>query len=233
VIPTTRVKICGLRRREDVLVADAAGADYLGVVLSAGFLRSVDPAAAAELVEDTRAARVAVLVDESARGAADRAEAVAAAVLQLHGAEPVELVRELAAVGRWTLWKSVRVRGPGDVTRAVDAYGPWVDGLLLEGWRDGVVGGGGALLDPAVVGGGRPWFPAGLDLILAGGLGPDSVSAAVARFSPDVVDVSSGVEEAPGTKSPDLVRLFIQRARAATSRPGAIHPDPSPGGAPS
>lgn len=210
-----RVKICGLRRREDVLATDEAGADYVGVILSAGFARSVDLGDAPGLVEGVRAAPVAVLVDESAEDAAVRAEALGARVLQLHGSEPEDVVRELSRSGRWTLWKSVRARAGDDVDRAVDRYGPWVDGLLVEGWREGVVGGGGVSLHPERFANLRSRVPSGLDVVLAGGLDPDNVAGAVARFGPDVVDVSSGVETEPGRKGHELVRLFVRRARAA------------------
>jgi len=223
-----RVKICGLCRREDVLAADAAGADYVGVVLSEGFSRSVDVAAAPALTEGVRAVPVAVLVDESPEGAAAKAEALGARVLQLHGSEPVEVVRALAETGRWALWKSLRVRRADDVDRAVERYGDLVQGLLVEGWKDAVIGGGGAVLDPLRFSDVRAQLPGGLDMILAGGLDPDTIGEAVARFLPDVVDVSSGVEVETGRKSHDLVRLFIQRARAVPwHRPGGGRPDTS------
>lgn len=227
-----RVKICGLRRREDVLAADEAGADYVGVVLTRGFARTVEAADARALVEGVRAVPVAVLVDEPLADAVARAEALGAGVLQLHGAEPVDVVRALSDMGRWTLWKSVRVRAAEDVDRAVEAYGDRVDGLLLEGWKQGVVGGGGARLAPEALGGPpagiRERVPERLDVVLAGGLHPDNVADAVARFAPDVVDVSSGVEDEPGRKSHDLIRLFVRRARdAATGRtPGSAEHAP-------
>lgn len=223
-----RVKICGLRRREDVLAADAAGADYVGVVLTTGFVRAVDVAAAPALVEGVRATPVAVLVDESTEGAVLGARALGAGVIQLHGSEPEQVVRELADMGRWKLWKSVRVRSAEDVDRAMDSYGPWVDGLLLEGWKKGVVGGGGASLDPERFADVRARVPGTVDVILAGGLAPDNVGHAVARFAPDVVDVSSGVEMEPGRKSHDLIRLFVQRARAALPGMGGLDDGTTP-----
>ncbi len=138
-VDRVRVKICGLMRREDVEVADAAGADYVGVILSAGFARSVDPARAGELVRGVSATPVAVIVDEDPDGARMRAATIGAGVIQLHGDEPPEMVEELAGSGEWRLWKSIRVREPEDVTRAVARYGALVHGLLFEGFREGVV----------------------------------------------------------------------------------------------
>lgn len=209
-----RVKICGHVRRDDVLASDALGADFVGVVLSAGFGRSVPPEAAAALVEGVGAVRVAVLVDEEADGAERRATALGAGVIQLHGAEPPELVRELAGRGDWRLWKAVRVGTLSDVHRAVGRYGDVVQGLLVEGYEEGVVGGGGVRLgvDPVAL---RAAVPSHLDLVLAGGLEAATVADAVDRFRPDVVDVSSGVEEAMGVKSRALVGSFIEEARGA------------------
>ncbi|MCG6956728.1 MAG: hypothetical protein LJF04_12130, partial [Gemmatimonadetes bacterium] len=125
--------------------------------------------------------------------------------------------------------KSVRVRDPQDVDRAVERYGGLVDGLLVEGWKEGVVGGGGAILDPLSFAEVRARVPVGVDVILAGGLDPDSVGEAVARFLPDVVDVSSGVEIDVGRKSHDRIRLFVQRARAVPwSRPGGARAEDTP-----
>jgi phosphoribosylanthranilate isomerase len=194
-----RIKICGICRRQDALAADALGVDYLGVVLTPGFRRSVLPSEGASILEGVGATRVAVVVDASAHEVADWAGAVSAGVVQLHGSETPELARELRAQGDWRIWKALRARSPEDVTGTLDTFGTLVDGLLLEGWREGVVGGGGARLD----------------LILAGGLTPESVGAAVARFRPDVVDVSSGVEARPREKDPDLLRRFVRSTRGA------------------
>jgi len=208
-----RVKICGLTRREDALAADAAGADFVGVVMSAGFGRSVPPDRARSIVKDLFAVPAAVLVDESAEDAAALGERLGAGVLQLHGDEPPEVLERLAGLGPWKLWKCVRVRGAGDVSTALERYGELVEGILLEGRRDGVIGGGGVRLDLDAIREVRPRIPARLEVVLAGGLTPDNVADAVARFSPDVVDVSSGVERGPGVKDPDLIRRFIEEAR--------------------
>jgi phosphoribosylanthranilate isomerase len=208
------VKICGLVRNADARVADEVGADYLGVVLSAGFGRSVAPERAASVLEGTSAARVAVLVDEAPARAATLARGIDAAVLQLHGSERPEEVVELRERGEWGLWKAVRAATADDVRRAVDRFGAIVDGLLVEGKRDGVVGGGGVrlALDPAAV---RDAVPSALAFVLAGGLTPEGVEDAVARFRPDVVDVSSGVERAVGEKDPARVAAFVRSAKRA------------------
>jgi len=175
-----RVKICGLTRREDVEMAVELGADYVGVVLTAGFARSVDrdlaPGLVRDLVRDLPATPVAVLVDEDLEAAASLAETLGAGVVQLHGEEPPEVAEALRALGPWEVWKAVRVRTPSDVTDALDRYGSVVDGILVEGWKEGVVGGGGAQADFAVLEEIRGAVSDDLTLVLAGGLTPANVA---------------------------------------------------------
>ena len=143
-------------------------------------------------------------------------EALDAEVIQLHGREPPEVLEALARPGMWTLWKAVRVRTLQDVANAVDEYRGLADGILLEGWKAGVVGGGGVRLEldaPPV----RELFEGDQHLILAGGLTPVNVGAVIESFGPDVADVSSGVESVAGEKDPALVRQFISAARAVRS----------------
>ena len=118
---------------------------------------------------------------------------VGAGVIQLHGEEPPSVLAELRSRGPWKLWKAVRARAVEDIERAVERYADYADGILVEGWKEGVVGGGGARLDLGSEGV-RDLIPERLDFILAGGLDPDTVGDAVKAFRPHVVDVSSGVE---------------------------------------
>ena len=217
-----KVKICGLTRREDVEMAVELGADYVGVVLTAGFGRSVDRDAAPELVRDVLATPVAVLVDEDLEAAASLAKTLGAGVVQLHGGEPPEVAEALRALGPWKVWKAVRVRTPSDVTDALDRYGSVVDGILLEGWKEGVVGGGGAQADFAVLEEVRGAVSDDLTLVLAGGLTPANVAEGVARVRPSVVDVSSGVEEVPGKKARVLVQRFIEEAHKGLFPPHGV-----------
>jgi len=197
-----------------VLAADALGVDYLGVVLSEGYARSVSPSSSAALVEGARARKVAVLVDESADGAEERARALGADVIQLHGDEPPELLAELRRRGAWALWKAVRARSIEDVVRALARHAEVADGILIEGWREGRPGGGGArlVIDHEEL---CARVPAELDFVLAGGMTAHTVAHAVDRFRPDVVDASSGIESSEGAKDAELVRRYVASARAA------------------
>ncbi|MEQ8330789.1 MAG: phosphoribosylanthranilate isomerase [Longimicrobiales bacterium] len=210
-----KVKICGLRHPADVALADRAGADFVGVILSAGFGRSVAVDDAAALVEGIDAIPVAVLVDESVEEAALRARTIRAGVVQLHGSESPERVRAVADAGPWRVWKAVRLRAGDDLEAATAPFAELVGGFLFEGWKEGVVGGGGVRLAASLAADVRRVLPEGVDFVLAGGLTPAGVGEAVARFAPDVVDVSSGVEAGSGRKDPEAVRRFIREARRA------------------
>jgi phosphoribosylanthranilate isomerase len=184
----------------------------VGVVLTPGFQRSVEPGAAARVLEGISVDRVAVLVDETPARAADAARRIDARILQLYGSEGRATVGALRAADEWRIWKAVRARTVEDVTRAVRDLGDLVDGFLVEGWRDGVVGGAVVRLavHPDDI---RDTVPSGRTFVLAGGLTPETVSDAVARFRPDVVDVSSGVERQLGVKDPARVDAFVRAAR--------------------
>lgn len=207
-----RVKICGLTRNTDALRAEELGADLLGFVVTAGFGRSVRPEDAAGVVAGTTVPRVAVLVDEPPGRAVELAGRIGASVVQLHGHEDREVTRAVRGGGDWKVWKAVRARHVDDIRRVADEMGDVADGILVEGWRRGVTGGGGVRvsLDPDEV---RGAIPDGMTFVLAGGLEPGSVAEAVARFRPHVVDVSSGTERAVGVKSEALVEAFIRAAR--------------------
>jgi phosphoribosylanthranilate isomerase len=218
------VKICGLTRAVDARGAVEAGADYVGVVLSAGFGRSVTAEAAARVLKGVELPRVAVVVDEAPEAVARAARAVRASVVQLHGSEDLGTVEALRRLGDWVIWKAVRARTADDVARAVGAFSGAVDGFLIEGWREGVIGGAGVRVAVAArtV---RSAIPRERTFVLAGGLTPDNVSDAVARFSPEVVDVSSGVERGPGIKDPLLVRDFVHAAQGVIVK--SSNPDES------
>ena len=213
-MPDVRVKICGLMRPEDAEHAAGAGADYLGAILSEGFGRSVPVALAREFAQPGGPPLVAVFVDEPTGGVVAKARQVRASVLQLHGDESPAVLDELRREGSWALWKAVRPRSAAELLRAADGYAEHADALLVDGWHRDLPGGGGVHFPWDVIEEIRGQLPSGLALVAAGGLTPDTVAAAVARLTPDVVDVSSGVESAPRQKDATKVEAFIRAARA-------------------
>ncbi len=207
------IKICGITRPEDAVAARELGADYLGMILSQGFPRSILPDEAVDIGLVAETPLVAVLVDETL----DEAERIAgvsrASVIQLQGEEDREYVEELRRRGSWAIWKAVRVRSPEDVTRVAEAMGASVDGLHLDGWHPDLPGGSGSSFSWGDVGVVRNHLPADLKVIVAGGLTPGNVADAVHALRPDVVDVSSGVELNVRRKDPELIRAFVRNAR--------------------
>ena len=204
----TRVKICGLTRPSDMDAVAAAGAAYAGLVFFARSPRCVTPeqARAIALAAPPGLARVGLFVD-----AGDAFfDAVLAVTpldfLQLHGSESPERMAELRARYGLPLIKAVGVADADDLPRLTD-YGRHADMLLVDAKppRDAVLpGGNGLAFDWRLIAGRRwpvPWM-------LAGGLTPDTVADAVALTGATQVDVSSGVERAPGDKDPDLIRRF-------------------------
>ncbi len=204
----TRVKICGLTRPSDMDAVAAAGAAYSGLVFFARSPRCVTPeqARAIALAAPPGLARVGLFVD-----AGDAFfDAVLAVTpldfLQLHGSESPERMAELRARYGLPLIKAVGVADADDLPRLTD-YGRHADMLLVDAKppRDAALpGGNGLAFDWRLIAGRRwpvPWM-------LAGGLTPGTVADAVALTGATQVDVSSGVERAPGDKDPDLIRRF-------------------------
>lgn len=208
----TAVKICGIRRADDALVAERAGADYLGFVFADG-PRRVDAGTAAEIVQAVGIPAVGVFVDRGAEEILEIRALAGIQVAQLHGAEAPEACRLLRSEGI-QVWKALRPRARGELARLARRYERVADALLVEGFAPGAGGGAGAAFP-------HQWLGAlsrderGPRLVLAGGLTPTSVADAIRTVRPDVVDVSSGVESRPGEKDPELVRAFIRNARAA------------------
>ncbi len=210
----TKVKICGLTSREDALEAAAAGADFLGVVSVAGSPRFRTPREAGSLAQGLGAPLVIVLADRTLEEAVEAAATSGARVVQLHGQEGPEFVDVLRDAGPWNVWKALRVRGPEDVRAGLTAYRGSADGILLDGWHPRQRGGTGVRFPWDAVAELRGEVPAGVLFGVAGGLSPENVSAAVTRLRPDLVDVSSGVEEKPGKKSRARVRAFIEQVHS-------------------
>lgn len=212
---SVRVKICGLSTAESVKAAVDAGADYLGFVFYARSPRNVTPREAAALAAGLPASvlKVALTVD------ADDAtlDAIMAAldpdILQLHGEETPERLTALKSRYGVTLMKAIAVAGPEDPLRAA-IYRDSADLLLFDAkppksMENALPGGNGLVFDWSLIGGQKPETP----WILSGGLTAENVGAAIATSGAEAVDVSSGVEDAPGRKNPELIRRFILAAK--------------------
>jgi phosphoribosylanthranilate isomerase len=212
------VKICGLKTPEPLEAALSAGADMVGFVFFEKSPRHIGLDEAKKLAAQVsgRAEKVALVVNADDARLAAIVEAVAPDWLQLHGAETPERVAFLRASFGLPVMKAVGIAGPDDLARA-KAYENIADRVLFDAKppKNAVLPGGNglpfdwALLhDDAARTGRKDWM-------LSGGLNPDNVAEAIRLTGAPGVDVSSGVEFAPGEKSVEKIRVFIAAARAA------------------
>jgi phosphoribosylanthranilate isomerase len=209
-----KVKICGVRTREIVDTAVDAGADYVGLVFFPKSPRHVAPEAARPLAEHAsgRIETVAVLVDPDDALIDEILARVRPNLLQLHGSETLKRVAAIKSRSGLRVIKAIGVATADDVGKA-SAYRGIADMILFDAKAPAgsdLPGGHGLAFDWHALGGPSVERP----FALSGGLDPGNVWEALVATSADMVDVSSGVERAPGVKDPDLVRRFIQAAKA-------------------
>lgn len=203
----TAVKICGVTRAEDALMAARAGAHAVGMIFYPKSPRLVDTEVAAGIVKALPpfVTPVGLFVDQPAAQIARAIETARPQLLQFHGEEAADFCRSFGL----PYIKAVRVRAGVDLLQYARQY-PDAKGLLLDAFVEGSHGGTGSVFDWSLI---PREFP--LPLILAGGLDPENVGAAVRRVRPWAVDVSSGVEAAKGIKDAAKVVAFIRGVRNA------------------
>jgi phosphoribosylanthranilate isomerase len=209
------IKICGLSTAQTVKAALRHGATHVGFVHFARSPRHVDIAALAGLAGQVpdHVGRVAVLVDPDDALIAALAVTGAINAVQLHGSETPERASEIRARSGLEIWKAVAVKRTEDITRAA-AYAGAVDRILFDAKTpDGAIlpGGMGIRFDWALLRGYRGTTPWGL----SGGLDADNVGAAMAETGAPLLDVSSGVESAPGVKDVDKIAAFCKAVAAS------------------
>jgi len=204
-----RVKICGLTRGRDVLAAVSCGADAVGFVFAAGSKRVIDPLKARKLALLVPAfvARVGLFLDQDAEQVGSILEQVPLSLLQFHGREDAAYCRQFGL----PYIKAVSMNS-GHAAEQAEGKFPDAAALLMDSHEPGGPGGTGRAFDWKRIG--QIGSQTGRPLILAGGLTPDNVRAAVRLVKPWAVDVSSGVEEAPGIKNAEAMRRFIEQAKS-------------------
>ncbi len=209
----TAVKICGLTRAEDVALAGALGAAAVGFNFAVESPRRVSLEAARRLSDAVTggALRVGVFVGEDARAIREAVDAARLDLVQLHRPlRPEDLDRmpvpviAVARVGRG----GTELPSPELLARC--------RALLLDTFVEGRDGGTGEPFDWSAVAG----LDFGLPVLVAGGLHPENVAAAVRRVRPWAVDVASGVESEPGLKDPEKMRRFFRAVRGADEEGG-------------
>ena len=208
------VKFCGLTRGEDAALGASLGAAYLGAIFAGG--PRLRTAAEARALFDAAAIagparRVGVFGSQAVPDIVTIAREAGLDVVQLHAGAGAGVVREIRRHFGGEVWRVFRLRGAARAAELRTAAAG-VDALVVDALVDGVLGGTGVPVDwdslaVALDHAGRP-----ARLVLAGGLRPDNVGRAIALVAPDVVDVSSGVESAPGVKDHEMMRAFASAA---------------------
>lgn len=206
---TTRVKICGLTTPEGVAAAVDAGAAYVGFVFFEKSPRnvSIETARALAVEVPVGVMKVALVVNADNATLDAITEAVPLDMLQLHGSETPERVTEVKERYGLPVMKAIGIADAQDLPQ-IGKYGRVADQLLVDAkpTQDAELpGGNGLSFDWTLLGGKRwpcPWM-------LAGGLTPENAAYAAKKTRARQIDVSSGVESAPGVKDADLIRAFI------------------------
>jgi phosphoribosylanthranilate isomerase len=210
----TRIKFCGITRLEDALLATELGVDALGFVFVPGSRRNIQPEVAADIAAALPpfVSTVALFMDAAPAEIRAVLASFRPTLLQFHGIETPEDCTpwELPYLKAVPMGGAVAATPEQAVQRLADFTTRYytATALLLDGHAPGAMGGSGERLN---------WdslTPGAQRLILAGGLTPESVPAAMQQLQPWAVDVSSGIEEAPGRKSAQKMREFVAAVRA-------------------
>jgi len=209
-----RVKICGLRDAASIAAAVEAGAAYLGFVFFPKSPRAVSPDEARALAAGVPpgVAKVALVVDADDATLDEIVAKVPLDMLQLHGSESPARVAQVRERYGLPVMKAVGIATKDDIA-AIDLYAGVADQLLIDAKAPkgaDLPGGRGLPFDWELVV--RKYWPC--PWMLAGGLTPENVALAIQMTGAKQVDVSSGVESAPGVKDAELIRAFIREATA-------------------
>ncbi len=231
-VPTTRIKVCGVARLEDAVLAAELGAWAVGMVFFAPSPRSctVDEAERITAALRRRTELAGVFVNASLDVVGRLSERLGLTLVQLHGDEGPSFCAEVARRTGARVIKASPIGGPGALQ---DLERFHTDFHLLDGHVPGLRGGGGRVFEWELLANRRSTVPA----ILSGGLSPANVAAAIAAAHPYAVDVASGVEAAPGVKDAAKLAAFFAAvapapapvpvpAAAAQAAPSA--PEPAP-----
>lgn len=206
----TQIKICGLSNVESMQAAAEAGADYIGLVHFEKSPRHVSLEKAAELREAAPESLkiVLLLVNADPKATGQAINMVKPDVVQFHGSETPEWIKMVRDQSGIEAWKALGLRDKATLAKSGRFEGA-ADRLLFDAPAKALPGGTGTSFDWSVLAGHEHKVPWGL----AGGLDPENVVRAMEATSPPLVDVSSGVESAPGVKDVDRIAAFCQAVR--------------------
>lgn len=207
----TRVKICGITRVEDARAAIDSGADALGLVFYSKSPRYVELSVAANIARTIGpfVTTVGLFVNAEAAQVREAVKTVGLDLLQFHGDED----EAYCAQFDMPYIKAIRMSPELDVKEVVTKY-PSARGFLFDAWNKDKYGGTGETFEWQRLSSLKESADTDIPFILAGGLTPENVDQAVAAVKPYAIDVSGGVEQSPGIKSPELIQQFIDRSNS-------------------
>lgn len=206
-----RVKICGITQKDQAKAICEMGADALGFILYKNSPRYIQPEQIREIIRDLPpfVKTVGVFVNEPATSIAKKMAVAGLDIAQLSGDETIEDCHQLNDLNiKWL--QAFRIRDNADLKQVENYPGRY---LLLDAWSKDIYGGTGHTFDWKLI----EELPDRSRIILAGGLNPENIGVAVRTAKPCAIDVSSGVEVAPGIKSLEKVRLLFHRISQATA----------------
>jgi phosphoribosylanthranilate isomerase len=207
------IKFCGLTREEDVRRAAELGASYAGVIFAGGPRNRTTEQATALFAYATSLRRVGVIRCADHELARERVRATPLDVVQLHADPSDEEIARARETGA-EIWAVARIAG-GVLHPEARRLFLLTDAVVLDTKAESGLGGTGRTFDWRGVAEELTTMTRRARLVVAGGLNPSNVAEAIRVLRPDVVDVSSGVESAPGVKDPDLMRRFVEAVRSA------------------
>jgi phosphoribosylanthranilate isomerase len=206
-----QVKICGITRADQAIDIANAGASAIGFICVPGTPRYIAPDQIRPISEQLNVDRVGVFLDADFDTIRTTVETAKLNVVQLHGKESPEFCQEVRALNV-KLIKALRVRSPQDLEQARN-YQATVDVLLLDAYHPQQAGGTGLTIDWAML---KEFSPT-CDWWLAGGLNPENILEALALATPNGIDLSSGLENAPGDKNLERVHKLFEQLRYRAS----------------
>lgn len=204
-----RVKICGITNLEQGRAIASLGATALGFILVPSSPRYISPTQVASIIPHlpTPVETIGVFVDSSLEEIGEIVRSTGLSSIQLHGHETPDYCRELRQqLPKVEIIKALRIRNAQDLANTVN-YETVVDTLLLDAYHPQLMGGTGHTLDWSMLQSFTPQCP----WLLAGGLNPENILEALSKVNPDGIDLSSGVELAPGNKDLNKVEKLFQQ----------------------
>ena len=200
------IKICGIRREEDIEIVNKYLPNYIGFIFVKKSKRYVEPLIAKKLVEklDERIKKVGVFVNESLESIEEIKNICKLDVIQLHGEESVEFCSKVEG----EVWKALRVKDKESIKKECEVYYKYVDKILLDTYSSGNHGGTGETFDWEIA----RELTSKYSIILAGGINETNVAEAIGKVPAKIIDVASG-SETNGIKDEVKIEKIIKNIR--------------------